>query len=396
MTGRRYLVITLALCAAVLVPALALNLVLGNRSQGDPATTRLASEWQQATRGVTYPAPIMYNRPFKALRLLDRLPEINAVVFGASSAFGIRADMFPADVRVYNYSQSGNPLHVSLGEAAYLLRQHPGRFEWFFLPLDWSIGFLFSTEPAMDEVDLAPEAVLRGLQARAAPLHERLADALSYPKLEILGEVLRDVARAPRPWYAFRQAFFETSGDEYACPDGARAKDFDVLYRGKCGGFHYDGGNTFGAWKRIRAQDVQQKVLAASLPSSKYSQALAATGGRPSDAYLKRAAELNRELKRQGGRLVAFLPPLIPGLEARLADAPHSAAALARLKTALAEWAKAEGIVILDAGRSERFGCQPLEFLDEHHALDGCNRRVFERFWLDHRQGLPAGLYPVQ
>ena len=80
MTGKRYVLVTLSLFAAVLAPGVTLNLLLGNRALGSPEVTRLASEWQQATRGVTYSPPITSNGPFKILRLHDRLPEINAVV----------------------------------------------------------------------------------------------------------------------------------------------------------------------------------------------------------------------------------------------------------------------------------------------------------------------------
>src|SRR5687768_7554010 len=110
VTGKRYFLLTLSLCAAVLAPAVALNVVLGEHSLGDPETTRQASEWQQATRGVTYSPPIMDNRAFKTLRLHDRLPEINALVVGASSVFGITESMFPEGMKIYNFSQAANPL----------------------------------------------------------------------------------------------------------------------------------------------------------------------------------------------------------------------------------------------------------------------------------------------
>lgn len=395
MTGRGYFVLTLSLTAAVLAPVVAMNFALGNRSLGNAETTQLASDWQQATRGVTYAPPLNHNRSFKTLRLNDRAGEISAVVFGASSMFGITEGMFADGIRAYNFSQSGNSPVDSLGEAETVRKRFGARIRWFVIPLDWSIGFVFQKEPPR-EVDLSREAALAAMRGREAPLLARLLDSLSYPKIENLASVLREVARAKERWKAFRQVFFETASDEYRCPDGSLAKDFDVLYRGKCGGFYYDGSTTFAAWKPIRAQDVRQRVLAASMPSSKYSQALAATGGRPNPAYLEWVARLNRELATTGGRVLVVLPPLIPGLEEKLAAAPHSGDGLRTLKAALLGWAQKEGIVILDAGRSERFGCQPLEFLDEHHAMSPCYRKVFDRFWRDGGSGLAPGLYPVQ
>ena len=382
MTGKRYFVLTLALCAVAAAPVVALNLVLGDRSLGDPETTRLASEWQQATRGVTYSPPIVNNHAFKTLRLNDRLPEINAVVFGASSAFGITEAMFPPGIRPYNFSQSGNPLAAYLGEAQYLRSHHRGRIKWLVIPFDWSIGFLFE-KGAPVAVDLAPQTAVAAGATPSPPFHLKLLDAVSYPKIEILGSIVRDAWRAPDKWRSIRSAFFEKASDEYLCPDGSRAKDFDVLYRGKCSGFYYDGSNTFAAWKRIRSEEVASRVLIAAGPSSKYAQSLAATGGEPNGAFLDAAAHLDRELKRAGGGVIVLLPPLIPGLEDALARARHSGASLARVKRTLKEWSAREGVALLDAGRSERFGCQPLEFLDEHHALKECYEKVFAGFWRD-------------
>jgi len=392
MSGRTYLLVFTFLCTLFLAPVTVLNLSLGTRALGSPEVTRLASDWQHATHGVTYAPPIWSNRPFKTLRLHDRLPDINAVVFGASTVMGMTADVFPEGVRAYNFSQSSNSLASALGEAEYVAARFGGRIQWFVIPFDWSIGFLFEKRDP-EKIDLAPEAVLGAMTAREIPFYRQLLDALSYPKIENLVTILRDVLRSPDRAKTFRQVFFEVSGDEYACPDGARAKDFDVLYRGKCGGFYDDGSMTFSAWNRIQPQEVEQRVLAGSLASSKYSAALQSTRGNPNPSFLKRVAQLKRDLEGRGGKLIVILPPLIPGLEARLSAAPHSAENLARLKQALAVWARQEGIVTIDAGRSERYGCAALEYLDEHHAMRECYRKLFARFWPDYRRGIAPGLY---
>jgi hypothetical protein len=64
-------------------------------------------------------------------------------------------------------------------------------------------------------------------------------------------------------------------------------------------------------------------------------------------------------------------------------------------------------VAIIDAGRSERYGCEATDFVDEHHALPACYARVFARFWQvaggisNATPGvktikLPAGLYAPQ
>ena len=86
----------------------------------------------------------------------------------------------------------------------------------------------------------------------------------------------------------------------------------------------------------------------------------------------------------QGGRVVLLLPPLMPGMEVGLARTEHSGALLRATKEALESWSTRERLPLLDAGRSERFGCTVDEFIDPHHALPGCYRKAFTRFFQDH------------
>jgi hypothetical protein len=47
----------------------------------------------------------------------------------------------------------------------------------------------------------------------------------------------------------------------------------------------------------------------------------------------------------------------------------------------LSSWANQEGLVLVDAGQSEHFGCQPEEFADLHHARKECYTKVFDWIW---------------
>ncbi len=68
---------------------------------------------------------------------------------------------------------------------------------------------------------------------------------------------------------------------------------------------------------------------------------------------------------------------------------------LARTKLILGEWARREGLVLVDAGASERFDCKTTEFIDPHHALPACYNKIFGRFWKDYfsASGIKPGLY---
>ena len=69
----------------------------------------------------------------------------------------------------------------------------------------------------------------------------------------------------------------------------------------------------------------------------------------------------------------------------------HSGAWLLATRKALEVWSGREQIVLLDAGRSERYGCVAAEFIDPHHALPECYARVLSRFFEGHPQLLRSG-----
>jgi hypothetical protein len=390
--ARRYLLTVLALSGGVLSVIVGLNLLLGARGAGSAEVTRLASEWQQATRGVTYAPPYTDSRPFKRLRLADRLAEVNALVLGDSMMMGITGSLFPEGVRAYNFSLTANPTAMVVGEFEYVERRLSSRIRVILAGLDWPIGMMYLSTgvPAMD---LGP-ATASVAAAPAAPLSSRLADALSRPKVASLIEALRYVIGAVEPVRAFRATFLEVSGLEYRCGDGALARDFDVVRRGTCLGFRYDGSWTFAGERRLDAAGAAVLARAAAAPSSKFSQSLQATDGRPNAEVLRRLGDAAARFVRHGGYAVFLLPPLIPGMERAMLENPGAAERLMRTKTILDDWGRSHGVTVIDAGASERFGCAPGDFLDENHAYPACHERVLGRFWRDRAAGRVApGLY---
>lgn len=382
MTARAYTWLVLALCAGFLVPVIALNLLLAsNNLRVDK--NRLASDWQQATRGVTYAPPISQNRPFKTLRLNDRIDGINTVIFGSSTTMGIGEGAFPPSLKSYNFAQSGNSLLAMIGEAEYVVERWGGKTRLLVIPLDWALGFVYERGDP-ERADLSPDAVLRAAAAARPSLAALLADALSLPRLKILVDVLRDMLKAPNAGAAFRQVFFETAGPEYRCPDGTPARDFDVVYRGMCNGFRYDGSATFADQKRLGAGRELTAFATAVSGGSQYAAALRRGRGEPNPALLDRLAALARRAETHGGRVVLLFPPLMPGMEVALGRSEHSRSWLRSTKDTIEKWAAHERIQLLDAGRSERYGCVATEFIDPHHALPECYARIISRFFADH------------
>jgi hypothetical protein len=379
MSPRAYTAWVVGGCLALLAPVLALNLLLlGNDYRHDK--NRLASRWQQESGGVTYAPPISSNRAFKTLRLADRLPEINTLVFGSSTAMSVTADVFPPGLRAYNFAQSGNPLLNVIGEAQFVTAHFGDRVRWLVIPLDWALAFVYQ-DGAVPPTDLSA--------AKVAPpvppdMPTQLREALSLPRITTLAAVLRDIVVAGDRTAAARRMFLEPAGAPYRCADGATARDYDLTFRGQCVGFRSDGSATFADQKRVTGATAPGVVAQAASASSQYALALDRRAGQPSAELLNHLAALLRQARAKDIRVVFYLPPLVPGLDARLVASAHSGEKLRRTKAALTQWAAQQQAVLFDAGPAEQHGCIAAEFIDAHHALPACYRKIMLRLFADH------------
>jgi hypothetical protein len=394
--SRRYTITFAIVCTVVLLPVVVLNFLLGLRSLGDGDAVAAASRWQQATRGVTYAPPLSANRPFKSARLFDRLPEINTVILGSSTMMGITQEMFPDEQKIYNFAQTGNLLSTVIGEAEYLQQSSPQSLKWFFIAFDWALGSPYFPGDAVSQ-NLAPAAAGTS-SGPGLSVAQRLADALSLPRVKNLVGIVAGVARAPQPVSAFRELFLQAAGEPYQCSDGTPARDFDTIFRGTCTGFRFDGSATFGNLEPLSPQRAQTLIASAVVPSSKYAVELIKARGEPNPQLLLRLAALARAIRAAGGGVVLVLPPLLPGMEHALQASVHTAAPLQRTRALLEQWGRSENVTIIDAGASERFGCSVAEFVDEHHALPACYAKIFARFRAARsgRNAIPAGLWSGQ
>ena len=176
----------LGLSGAVLAAIVGLNLLLEGRAAGGPAIARLASEWQQSARGVTYAPPYTDSRYFKRLRLADRLPDINAIVLGDSMLMALTEGLFRSASGRTTF-RCGQCHGSVAAEFEYVERHLSDRVRFALIGLDWRSGC--STHPTR-----WPRPTCRPMPVPAPrsrpPLHERMADALSRPKVANLGAAL--------------------------------------------------------------------------------------------------------------------------------------------------------------------------------------------------------------
>lgn len=389
----KYLGVMAGTAAVLLALILGLNFLLGARALGGPEVTQLASEWQQQSRGVTYAPPITRTRPFKSLRLAERIKDINAIVLGSSTNMGITASMFPSSLQAYNFTSTANPTSSLVGEAEYLLAKHGDRLRFMLVGLDWSIGMIYHTTP-VTVADLSPHTALSAESHPPVALHRRIADALSYPKVLALLKALRADLRAGDPVDAFRRTFFDVASAPYPCADGDTARDFDVINRGICRGFRYDGSWTYGGDRRLTPARAAVLAQAAAAPSSKFSKYLCETGGEPNSEYLARFGKAAKDFAARGGRMVFLMPPIIPGMEVAMGGHEPNRICLERTKAVIGQWARQNAITVIDAGRSERYGCEAADFSDEHHAYPQCLGRVLASYFRAEREGrMQYGLF---
>mgnify|MGYP006273013415 CR=1 FL=1 len=387
---RRYLFVLTGVLGLTLALILAANLKLGDRGLGNLAVTRAASEWQQATRGVTYAPPVGGSGPFKVLRLADRLPDINALVLGSSTLMGVTPAVLPASWRVYNLTVTGNPTGAIAAEARYVEQHFASGVRWMLAGLDWSVGNLYQPG-AVGEADLSPASVPKAYAAeKAVPLVKRLEDALSWPRVSTLAGVFSGALKNDNKIRYLQQSLFEAGGAEYRCADGAAvtvARDFDVINRGLCRGYRYDGSWTFANDSRLSAAQAATLAAAAAAPSSKYTKLLCAAEGHPNAAYLQHLGESAGRFAAKGGQMIFVLPALAPGLERALMGNARWRECLARTKATLDAWAKQHRVMIIDAGAAELYGCVSTEFSDEHHAYPECYQRVLPLFFRELEAG---------
>jgi hypothetical protein len=377
--------------ALSLLPIFVLNVLLARQSGVVEAVNILASDWQQRTHGITDGTSNQLR--FKTLRLNDRLHDINGVVFGSSTSMGITQDLFRPGMSVYNFSSSGRMLPSIVGDIAYIL-EHSKQVKILIVPFEWSLGFEdLADEPQTS--DLSTERIVADIYAADSrfPWSQVTADALSYPSVKNLFRLLYGLVTREDPLSNAIASFTPYGLPEYKC-DGVLVKNFNIkLYR-QCEGFAYDGSNTYmtkSNGKRLNAEVGKTVINQAMTPGlCGYCRALENTNVTPNTLSLARLAEQVKELRRRGGQAIFFMPPLFPGFEIAYIAREDLSPELKRTKTTLLDWAKREGVLLVDAGQSERFGCQPDEFADLHHARNECYKRIFDWIWMQPGTGTPV------
>lgn len=374
-----YLQVMLAGILGLVLPLAVLG-YLGEEREFHNSRIYEAHIWQRRTGG----APVLPNDvptaiAFKKLRLSDRLPRINTVIDGSSTMLTVRNEMFPEDIKLYNYATWAKSLNTTIPEVEYLIGEYRN-IAYVVIGIDWFPGYLGTPLRGTPNFlrDVGP----------GISLEAEFEEALSLPRVRMapafvasLWHDFLDPRHPPKP-----DSVPSASGPDagtYFCPDGSLAKDFrdDAVH--SCVGFRADGSHValgLQASTEDRARKIVEDYMA-KFPGRQFPDGvfdgLIEHGGALNPDVMTRLKDIAIVLSLRGGHLYLVFPPVIPGLVQRLLDHPVAGPAVRHYLDGFAQFGRDNQVSVLFASKSEDYGCTGSDFLDTHHANERCYSKIF-------------------
>ena len=362
-----------------------LNIRIHNSGYNNDQLVIDAIEWQRQTRGVTWAGGLgRYDghRNFKQIRFWDEAPSIDTVVLGSSTVMTLGNDSFQNISGIYNLASNSQNLSVTLDQAKYILDNAPS-IKVIIVPIDWALGFVFydlALSPGFDMSALASRSALNKIGNETIDW-SLIKDSISLSKVKNLMQTLTRAIVSDDPFGELYSIFISPEGNDYRCPDGSLARDFDLAYRGMCLGFYADGSSSMRNFGRIIAEDRQQFILEQVRNTEvSYVAHLRESRGLPNRSFLEALAKLRGQAVLKAREIIFILPPLMPGVELAILQREDVGPYLRALKDEIKKWQGQNELSIIDAGASEKYGCSYDEFLDAHHAYRSCYRKIFGPF----------------
>lgn len=329
-----------------------------------------ASDWQDKSQGLT---KIGFANGVEKIYKLDRIrkiinqkKDVNTIVFGSSTSETIKSSMFPQNQKVYNFSQSANPTPALVSELEALV-EYEG-FSYFVVPFDWALARLQSGT----YFDL-----WKTPRSRSVPWGSMMRDSLTSSKVKMLLSKFWSICTANNRYETFKEILFLSKVEnkvEYACPDGNIERSYDVSLP-KCSGFYPDGSRNYSNYKKpLDKQSVTDSSLLLAVP--KYQGLIPKRV--PSELF-NRLSKIIKKVKDKKGDIFFYLPPLLPGLEKKLLES-QSGSRIIELKNEIHKFALENEVQVIDAGQSEKFGCEASDFIDTHHAIHTCYEKILPQF----------------
>ena len=321
-------------------------------SMEEESNYKKAFIWQvnhKGVVGITVNISSEYKQKMLEWRLAKN--DVDTLILGSSTVMGIKEDMFEHHV-VFNGATNSNPLYYTIPVAKYH-STHTKSIKNIMISFDWALGL-----PYWPYKEITHNPIIES--KTDINLIAKIKDAVSYQRVKIILSNLIDHLLA-------------NPISQYKCPteDTIGTDQFFKTEQPKsCHGFRFDGSAVFPGTQITEKQ--WQDDLKNGL--GKYQKEFDTNLGTVDVRYLNDFKEIDETLKRKGGRLIIHIPPLIPNATTIIEHLAKET--YIKKMNRLLAFTKENNITILNASKSEEFGCVYNDFLDSHHAFPSCYKKI--------------------
>ena len=308
--------------------------------------------WQEENKGVvgiTVNIASEYKQRMLEWRISRK--NLDTIILGSSTVMGITSDMFK-NHSIFNGATNSNILFYTIAVAKYHSK-HSNNVKNIIIGYDWALGL-----PYRPYQEIVHNPTVK--KKKDTKLIDKIKDAVSYQRVKIILENVVD-------------KFSSDTLSQYTCPteDTIGTDQFFKTDKPKsCRGYRFDGSAIFP--NRHITKNEWEDILKNGL--DKYQEQFDTNLGTIDTRYLNDFKEISQNLKEKGGKLIIVIPPLLPEVTTTLEHMANQSYIKKLHK--LLSFAKENNIMILNASKSEEFGCQYNDFLDTHHAFPSCYKKI--------------------
>ena len=308
--------------------------------------------WQEKNKGVvgiTVNIASEYKQRMLEWRISRK--NLDTIILGSSTVMGIKSDMFE-NYSVFNGATNSNILYYTIAVAKYH-SSHSNSVKNIIIGFDWQLGL-----PYRPYKDIKHNPAVKN--KTHTNFVDKIKDAVSYQRVKI---VLTNVI----------DNIFTESVAQYKCPteDNIGTDQFFQTDKPKsCRGYRFDGSAIFPN----RHLTEKEWIDTLNNGLEKYQKQFDTNLGTIDPRYLNDFKEISENLKRKGGKLIIHIPPLMPNATTTMEHVAQKSY-MKKISTLL-NFAKQNNITVLDASKSEKFGCTYNDFLDPHHAFPSCYKKI--------------------
>ena len=350
----RFIMTVLSITTVLIVLAI-VYIVNTTFTTEEKSNYKKAFMWQIENRGVvgiTVNISSEYKQRMLEWRLAKK--DVDTIILGSSTAMGIKGEMFKNHI-VFNGATNSNVLYYTTAVAKYHSK-HTNSIKNIIIGFDWAIGLPYWKYAAIKHDPLKKK------KKKHIELIDKIKDAVTYQRVKIILSNEIDSLLA-EPIAQYRCPHEDTIGTD---------KFFKTDQPKSCHGFRFDGSAVFPGLPMSEKKwiDYLENGL------KEYQKQFDKNLGTIDLQYLNDFKEINQNLQEKGGKLIILIPPLIPKATVTMEQVAKKIY-MTKLERLLA-FAKQNNIMIINASKSEEFGCEYNDFLDAHHAFPSCYKKILK------------------